>query len=120
MIQKSADLGKRSGATGIRTPDLLHAIHNAAAAGHCLTSPHGALTWIDPRQVMPGVARRLWSLAPILAPRIPLARLNSLLPGEIQESAAPVFAAAAVSLPDLPCSSAASTGPRDRLRRPLW
>jgi hypothetical protein len=68
MIQIGADLRKTSGATGIRTPDLLHAIHARRVAQRRLLSPGKGLTCDDIRQASPHGARSLCTLAPILAP----------------------------------------------------
>ena len=53
---------------GIRTPDLLHAIHARRVAQRRPQSPGKGLTCDDIRQASPHGARSLCTLAPILAP----------------------------------------------------
>ncbi len=78
-----SDLG---GAMGIRTPDLLHAIHTPAIASCRPTSPGMALTCRDSRRARPGVAWRRATLAPKLAP------MNSLTPLMFEPSNCPTGA----------------------------
>jgi hypothetical protein len=59
-----------SGATGIRTPDLLHAIHARPVARHGPRSPGGDLTCGNNRPMSPIRAWLLCTLAPMLAPRM--------------------------------------------------
>jgi hypothetical protein len=55
-------------ATGIRTPDLLHAIHARAVGSHRHASPGGKLACGDGRLAPPVIAWLMCMLAPILAP----------------------------------------------------
>jgi hypothetical protein len=64
--EKSSYLG---GATGIRTPDLLHAIQTRTVVRCGQTSPWTPFTCGDPGRTWPGAAWCLALLAPNLAPR---------------------------------------------------